>query len=85
MDGQKFLELCIEKIVDIVNRYGVSNSVSAKDVLIVRSCKTLQNNKTLLGIQGSDEYYEVTYNGDKKELYVDIYSKGSQAVFKNVE
>lgn len=35
MDGQKFLEICIEKIVDIVNRYSVSNSVSAKDVLIV--------------------------------------------------
>ena len=40
------------------------------------SCKTLQNNKALLSTTLFDGmYYECTYNGDKKEMYVDAYKK----------
>lgn len=39
-------------------------------------CKTLQNSKALLGTKVSDGmYYEVTYNGDKNECYLDAYKK----------
>ena len=39
-------------------------------------CKTLQNNKALLSTTLFDGmYYECTYNGDKKEMYVDTYKK----------
>ena len=39
-------------------------------------CKVLQNNKALLSTTLSDGmYYEVTHNGDKKELYFDAYKK----------
>lgn len=42
----------------------------------VWSCKTLQNNKALLSTTVTDGmYYELTYNGDKKELYFDAYKK----------
>lgn len=81
MDGRKFLDLCVEKLLDIVNNYRMFNNADADDVLIVWSCKTLQHNKALLGVDGSDKYYEFTYNGDKKELYVDVYSKDDQYVF----
>lgn len=38
--------------------------------------KTLQNNKALLSTTLPDGiYYECTYNGDKKEMYVDVYKK----------
>lgn len=36
--------------------------------------RTLQNNKALLSTAITDGmYYEVTYNGDKNEVYFDVY------------
>lgn len=47
-----------------------------KDVYIVWFSKTLQNWKALISTTISDGmYYEVTYNGDKKETYIDAYKK----------
>lgn len=46
------------------------------DVYVVWLSKTLQNNKALLSTTIPDGlYYEVTYNGDKKEFYLDSYVK----------
>lgn len=47
------------------------------DVFIVWSCKTLQNYKCLVSttVPGDGIYVEYTYNGDKQELYEDIYKK----------
>lgn len=46
------------------------------DVFITWKCKTLQNYKYLLCTNLNDnKYYELTYNGDKKELYIDEYDK----------
>ena len=45
-------------------------------VYIVWFSKTLQNWKALVSTTISDgQYYEVTYNGDKDEIYLDIYKK----------
>ena len=47
-----------------------------EDVYIVWSCKTLQNNKAMISTNLPDGmYYEVTYNGDKDEFYLDAYKK----------
>lgn len=47
-----------------------------KDIYIVWLCKTLQNHKALLSTNISDGmYYEITYNGDKDEFYLDAYKK----------
>ena len=46
------------------------------DVYVVWQCKALQNWKALLSTSLPDGmYYELTYNGDKKEMYVDAYKK----------
>lgn len=46
------------------------------NVFIVWFCKTLQNWKALVSTTLPDGmYYEVTYNGDKKEAYLDAYKK----------
>jgi crotonobetainyl-CoA:carnitine CoA-transferase CaiB-like acyl-CoA transferase len=47
------------------------------DIYIVWFCKTLQNWKALLSTDRIDTgiYFEVTYNGDKDELYLDHYAK----------
>lgn len=47
-----------------------------EDVYVVWFSKTLQNWKALVSTTVSDGmYYEVTYNGDKKETYLDVYKK----------
>ena len=46
------------------------------DIYVVWLSKTLQNNKALLSTDKDDgRYYEITYNGDKDEFYVDMYKK----------
>lgn len=50
---------------------------------IVWFCKTLQNHKALVMSTNKDydhTYWEVTYNGDKDEYYVDEYIKQSNTV-----
>lgn len=49
---------------------------SIKDVYTVWFSKTLQNWKALVSTTLPDGmYYEVTYNGDKKQTYLDAYKK----------
>lgn len=46
------------------------------EVFIVWKCKALQNWKYLLSSSLPDGmYYELTYNGDKHEWYLDAYKK----------
>lgn len=53
-----------------------SARITPKDVYIVWQCKILQNNKALLSTTLSDGmYYELTYNGDRKQIYLDAYKK----------
>lgn len=77
MENEKFLEKCKE----IVRQYAMehldkSDVIMGFNVFVVWSCKTLQNNKALLSTTLFDGmYYELTYNGDKQELYFDAYKK----------
>lgn len=53
-------------------------------VHVVWFCKTLQNWKALVSTTVSDGmYYEVTYNGDKDEIYLDAYKKWKNKQVKN--
>ena len=71
----------IEKCKEIVKQYAMENldksdNIPEFDVFDVWYCKTLQNHKALLSTTLFDGmYYELTYNGDKKELYFDAYKK----------
>ena len=60
------------------------NPITAKDVyvVVVWYSKTLQNHKALLSTPLLDGmYYELTYNGDKNELYFDAYKKFENKCF----
>ena len=53
-----------------------SDNVPEFEVFDVWYSKTLQNHKALLSTSLFDGmYYECTYNGDEKEMYVDVYKK----------
>lgn len=77
MGNEEFLNKCKE----IVKKYEIehldkSDKIPKFEVFVVWSCKTLQNNKALLSTTlFNGMYYELTYNGDKKELYLDAYKK----------
>ena len=58
--------------------------LSIDDAYVVWFYKTLQNWKALVSTTVSDGmYYEVTYNGDKDEIYVDAYKKWKNKQIKN--
>ena len=74
-----------EKALQIVRGYiaahlDKSDPTPEFEVYTVWKCKTLQNQKYLLASSLFDGmYYELTYNGDKHEWYLDAYKK-----FENV-
>lgn len=89
MDNKEFVELCKEKVVDYNNNgINVTNTkssvaITTDSVYVVWLNRTLQNNKALLSTTVEDGmYYEVTYNGDKNELYFDAYKHISNNEFK---
>ena len=56
------------------------------ETYIVWKCKALQNWKYLISTSLYDGmYYELTYNGDKKEWYLDAYKKFENRCIKALE
>lgn len=79
MESYEFEKICKNAIIEYYKENGeITDNVELKiqDVYVVWSCKTLQNNKALLSTTLYDGmYFECTYNGDKKEIYLDAYKK----------
>lgn len=79
MDERNFINLCRAIICDYANEHldkSDAKKITSDDVFVVWQCKTLQNNKALLSTTLFDGmYYELTYNGDKNEIYFDAYKK----------
>lgn len=79
MPNDIFEAKCKEAIVEYFNTHVDSTDnkkITVNDVYIVWMCKTLQNNKAIASTTIPDGMiYEVTYNGDKHEAYVDVYKK----------
>lgn len=75
MDNGKFMDMCKNEVVNYTNSH-LDKQISSDDVYVVWLTKALQNNKALLSTTLPDGmYYELTYNGDKNELYIDVYKK----------
>lgn len=60
--------------------------ITIDDVYVVWFCKTLQNWKALASTTVPDGmYYELTYNGDKDEMYLDAYKKFENRCIRSEE
>lgn len=79
MNEKDFVALCKKTVADYANRLQDKTDgkqISENDVYIVWMCKTLQNSKALASTTLFDGmYYELTFNGNSGELYVDAYKK----------
>lgn len=79
MDSTNFTDICRRLVADYANAHldRTNNAgISSEDVYVVWLCKVLKNNKALLSTPLPDGmYYEITYNGEKDELYLDAYKK----------
>ena len=63
-----------------------NKKLTESEVFIVWFSKTLQNWKALVSTTISDGmYYEITYNGNKKETYLDAYKKWENVCVKDKE
>lgn len=77
MDSVKFIRICDELVRNYAAEHiDKTDGIPDFEVYVVWSCKTLRNNKALLSTSLPDGmYYEITYNGDKNEVYFDAYKK----------
>ena len=74
-------EKVFKLIYDYINdRY---RNTDINDMFIVWSCYILGNRKYLVGVKDSSNYFEVTYNMNKKEWYIDEYNKVNNICIKN--
>lgn len=72
-----FESVCHKKLVEWYRKNWSEIPITEADVFTVWVCKTLQNYKCLVSttISGDGVYAEYTFNGDKHELYEDVYVK----------
>ena len=79
MNEKEFVALVKKTVAEYANNHldkSDAKHITEDDVFVVWMCKTLQNSKALVSTTLFDGmYYELTYNGDKKELYLDAYKK----------
>lgn len=79
MNEMEFTKKVKELVRDYTNEHldkTDNRLIVVDDVFIVWQCKTLQNNKALASTTLFDGmYYEITFNGDKNEIYFDAYKK----------
>ena len=79
MNEKEFVTLVKKTVADYANQNldkTDGKKITEDDVFIVWMCKTLQNSKAMASTTLFDGmYYELTFNGNKQELYVDAYKK----------
>jgi hypothetical protein len=79
MNINDFIPKAKELVAEYTNQHlDITDGITfiKEDVYVVWYSKTLQNAKALLSTPLPDGmYYEVTYNGDKDEIYFDAYKK----------
>lgn len=77
MKHEEFMKLAAKKVAEYENkREDIEVTIDRDDVFTVWSAKTLQNSKCLMSAPHKRAYYyEFTMNGDKEEIYMDVYKK----------
>ena len=77
MNNNDFILLAKRQVARHENaREDIQVNIDRDDVFVVWMSKTLQNSKCLMSAPHKGAYYyEFTLNGDKEEIYMDVYKK----------
>ena len=79
MDSRQFEEMAKAAVSGYYNelvRKDGEEKTTEENVIVVWGSKILRNNKAMLITDRKDgNYYEVTYNGERDEFYLDWYAK----------
>ena len=85
---EEFQSICRHKLVEWYKKnmpviYDEVVDITVGNTFVVWSVKTLQNYKCLVAtdVEADGIYAEYTFNGDKGELYEDVYGKVSNNCF----
>ena len=89
MDSRMFERAAKEAVAEYHNsvllndgRANGDGLITKENVVTVWQAKVLQNNKALMITDTfGPHYFEVTYNGDKNELYLDDYVKARNVCY----
>ena len=75
MGSAEFEYNCVKILDDFYTNEGCGNEDFS--IFMVWSCKILKNNKGLFSTsrENDSRYFEITYNGETDEFYVDCYVK----------
>lgn len=76
MTSENFIHSAIQHIGSNIENCRYDN------IVLVWYCKTIQNHKGIFFDRGSNNFVEVTYNGDAKEMYLDFYKKENKVIIK---
>ena len=71
------------ELTDEGDTHAAPHGFSATDVYVVWFTKTLQNWKAMVSSTIPGLYFEVTYNGDKDEIYLDAYQRFENVLVKS--
>jgi hypothetical protein len=86
MTSRDFILKSREIVRDYTNEHmdkSDNYEIGLDDTYVVWYSKALQNHKGLFSTEVTDGmYYEVTYNGEKNELYFDAYKKFENKCFE---
>lgn len=85
---ETYVDNCKQAIIATINADGKDEDVFRISLHLVWFCKSLQNHKALfmsLSQRYRNCYWEATYNGSKREYYVDEYRKVSNHVIATKE
>lgn len=82
MRSDSFINACKNALIKILKE-SYNEIFDVQDIHLVSYSKSLLNHKcTMCDLNNNGRYYEITYNGIKCELYIDIYQKQSNTLIE---
>ena len=83
MTNTTMIETAKQVALDYINSIKPAqiSTYELEDIYVVWFCKTIQNWKALVSTDVvNGMYFEVTYNGNTKEIYIDVYEQQNHIV-----
>ncbi len=83
MNSYNYEVICKNALIKAL-RENYNEELTIEELHLVWFAKALENYKcVIIDLKDNQRYYELTYNGNKNEIYLDIYNKEHNIVIDN--